>query len=114
MDVRLASTTAARGHSWRGDHHPLFETKQQQKQNTYHGVSHPISLSPFQCPSYPINCDIQEPHISLPNFSKPQEEGARDGREGPRTSVRKSNLKVPSGGVRLVGLSHTARNNAMV
>ena len=31
-----------------------------------------------------------------------------------RTSIRKSNLKTPSGGVRLVGLSHTARNNAMV
>ena len=29
VDVRLASTTAARGHSWRGDHHPLFESKQQ-------------------------------------------------------------------------------------
>ena len=29
VDVRLASTTAARGHSWRGYHHPLFESKQQ-------------------------------------------------------------------------------------
>merc|ERR1719323_2725918 len=89
VDVRLASTTAARGHSWRGDHHPLFESKQQAKQNTYNGES----------------------HISLPNFGKPSEDG---GQQGPRTSVRKSNLKVPSGGVRLVGLSHTARNNAMV
>ena len=76
------------------------------------GLAIPYHCLP--CPSSPLNSDIQEPHISLPNFSKPQEEGARDGREGPRTSVRKSNLKVPSGGVQLVGLSHTARNNAMV
>ena len=77
----------------------------QAKQNTYNGES----------------------HISLPNFGKPSEDG---GQQGPRTSVRKSNLKVllsqissgssvfgfqvPSGGVRQVGLSHTARNNAMV
>ena len=86
MDVRLASTTATRGHSWRGDHHPLFESKQQQKQNTYHG---------------------ENPH-SLPVFRKEEEDGQA------RTSVRKSNLKAPSGGVRLVGLAHTARNNAMV
>ena len=80
----------------------------QAKQNTYNGES----------------------HISLPNFGKASEEN-RDQQQGPRTSVRKSNLKVPhcaahcpcltqfssqvpSGGVRLVGLSHTARNNAMV
>jgi len=90
VDVRLASTTAARGHSWRGDHHPLFEAKQQQKGNTYSG----------------------DTHISLPNFGKG--EGPTEGAEAHRTSVRKSNLKAPSGGVRLVGLSHTARNNAMV
>lgn len=41
----------------------------QAKQNTYNGES----------------------HISLPNFGKPSEDG---GQQGPRTSVRKSNLKV--------------------
>ena len=45
----------------------------QAKQNTYNGES----------------------HISLPNFGKASEEN-RDQQQGPRTSVRKSNLKVPT------------------
>ena len=45
----------------------------QAKQNTYNGES----------------------HISLPNFGKPSEENREQaGQQGPRTSVRKSNLKV--------------------
>ena len=45
----------------------------QAKQNTYNGES----------------------HISLPNFGKASEENReQQGQQGPRTSVRKSNLKV--------------------
>lgn len=90
-EVRLASTTANRGHSWRGDHHPLFEKQKQHSYQQQHGDS----------------------HISLPNIQK-QGDSQDSGGPSVRTSIRKSNLKVPSGGVRLVGLSHTARNNAMV
>ena len=139
VDVRLASTTAARGHSWRGDHHPLFESKQQVGFLGKEGARFDDILTAMQAKQNTYN---GESHISLPNFGKASEEN----REGPRTSVRKSNLKVkqpnafyqvphltckctpshcgeyhpvyglqvPSGGVRLVGLSHTARNNAMV
>jgi len=90
-EVRLASTTANRGHSWRGDHHPL-----QQKQHSYqHQQQHGDS------------------HISLPSMQK-QGDNQDNAPTTVRTSIRKSNLKTPSGGVRLVGLSHTARNNAMV
>lgn len=88
-EVRLASTTANRGHSWRGDHHPLKQHNYQQQQQ--HGES----------------------HINLPSIQK-QGENSDAMSPAVRTSIRKSNLKTPSGGVRLVGLSHTARNNAMV
>jgi len=87
-DMRLASTSANRGHSWRGDHHPF----QKQKSGSYHH---------------------NESHISLPNFQKEREDG---GSASARTSVRKSNMKTPSSGVRISGMGHnnSARNNAMV
>ena len=91
-DMRLASTSANRGHSWRGDHHPF----QKQKSQTYnhHGDS----------------------HISLPNFQKDSHQ--ESGSASARTSVRKSNMKQQSSGpsVRISGMGHSssARNNAMV
>ena len=90
-DMRLASTSANRGHSWRGDHHPFEKQK-------YHQA---------------------DSHISLPNFQKDSHDVG--GSSSARQSVRKSNMKQShssSGGMRGVS-GHTAhhssaRNNAMV
>ena len=100
VDMRLASTSANRGHSWRGDHHPF---EKQKAGSSYH--SHGDS------------------HISLPSFQK--EGGHEGGSASARTSVRKSNMKggggagAGPGGVRIAGMGHAShttaqRNNAMV
>ena len=90
-DMRLATTTANRGHSWRGDHHPF----QKQKPTSYHQT---------------------DSHISLPNFQKERDSHHEGGAGIARTSVRKSNIKSQPSGVRISGhgVNHTARNNAMI